>query len=418
MSQIYDFVLLGATGYTGQLCVRYMVDNMPSNVRWAIAGRNKSKLEEVAAQMKVTEAGGALIVLDLSSESEIVNLAKSTRVLVNIIGPYGTTCGSVVFKACAEHGTHYVDGAGEPVWRQEMIEKYEKLAKTSGSKMVITCGWGAVPADISTYLAVTSIRRNFSLPTLEVVGALYDIKGSASGGAVDSISTSIANNSLSRLFAAINIHSISPVKPVGNPNGKRKDGLPKANIFGVQTIDGMGIMATHFHEPVDLPLVGRSWGLYASGDADGTQSYGPNFRFSSRIRWSNALFAWLFRVTVVTLAASMLLPPVRFVVGKLFPPGGGASAEQRRKYQLTYRAISIADTTHSVKPKALVEFHYPGDANDFTAMTMTEAGLLLLNEQSSLSNREGGILTPASLGDDYVRALGRNGVQISVDTLR
>lgn len=58
MSQIYDFVLLGATGYTGQLCVRYMVDNMPSNVRWAIAGRNKSKLEEVATEMKVTEAGG------------------------------------------------------------------------------------------------------------------------------------------------------------------------------------------------------------------------------------------------------------------------------------------------------------------------------------------------------------------------
>lgn len=58
MSQIYDFVLLGATGYTGQLCVQYMVDNMPSNVRWAIAGRNKAKVEEVATEMKVTEAGG------------------------------------------------------------------------------------------------------------------------------------------------------------------------------------------------------------------------------------------------------------------------------------------------------------------------------------------------------------------------
>ncbi|KAK8148779.1 hypothetical protein G3M48_009181 [Beauveria asiatica] len=416
MSRVYDFVLLGATGYTGKLCVQYMVDNMPSKVRWAIAGRNKSKLEEVAAEMQVIEAGGTLIVLDLSSESEIVSLAKSTRVLINIIGPYGTTCGSAVFKACAENGTHYVDGAGEPVWRQDMIDEYEEIAKKSGSKMVITCGWGAVPADVSTYLAVTSIRQTFSLPTLEVVGALYDIKGLPSGGAVDSISTTFANNSISRLLGAININSISPVKPVGNPN--RKDGLPRANIFGVQMIDGMGTMTTNFHEPVDLPLIGRSWGLFASGDNGAAPSYGPNFRFSSRIRMSNALVAWLFRVTYVTLAALIFIPPVRFVVGKLFPPGAGASAEKRRNYHFTYRAMGIADTTHPMKPTALVEFHYPGDANDFTAMTMTEAGLLLLDDQSALSSRGGGILTPASLRDEYVGALQRHGVRISIDTTK
>ncbi|KAM3458694.1 hypothetical protein MY3296_000452 [Beauveria thailandica] len=327
----------GECCYTGKLCVQYMVDNMPSKVRWAIAGRNKSKLEEVAAEMQVIEAG--------------------------------------VFKACAENGTHYVDGAGEPVWRQDMIDKYEEIAKKSGSK-------------------------TFSLPTLEVVGALYDIKGLPSGGAVDSISTTFANNSISRLLGAININSISPVKPVGNPN--RKDGLPRANIFGVQMIDGMGTMTTNFHEPVDLPLIGRSWGLFASGDNGAAPSYGPNFRFSSRIRMSNALVAWLFRVTYVTLAALIFIPPVRFVVGKLFPPGAGASAEKRRNYHFTYRAMGIADTTHPMKPTALVEFHYPGDANDFTAMTMTEAGLLLLDDQSALSSRGGGILTPASLRDDYI----------------
>ncbi|KAM3440496.1 hypothetical protein NHJ13734_003263 [Beauveria thailandica] len=378
MTRVYDFILLGATGYTGKLCVQYMVDNMPSKVRWAIAGRNKSKLEEVAAEMQVIEAG--------------------------------------VFKACAENGTHYVDGAGEPVWRQDMIDEYEEIAKKSGSKMVITCGWGAVPADVSTYLAVTSIRQTFSLPTLEVVGALYDIKGLPSGGAVDSISTTFANNSISRLLGAININSISPVKPVGNPN--RKDGLPRANIFGVQMIDGMGTMTTNFHEPVDLPLIGRSWGLFASGDNGAAPSYGPNFRFSSRIRMSNALVAWLFRVTYVTLAALIFIPPVRFVVGKLFPPGAGASAEKRRNYHFTYRAMGIADTTHPMKPTALVEFHYPGDANDFTAMTMTEAGLLLLDDQSALSSRGGGILTPASLRDEYVGALQRHGVRISIDTTK
>lgn len=127
MDTKYDLVLLGATGYTGQLFLPYMVKNLPTHLRWAIAGRNKSKLEDVAKENGVLDAGGGLILatiagrvlisslgtlitLDLTSESEITNLARSTLVLINIIGPYATTCGSMVFKACAENGTYYVDG--------------------------------------------------------------------------------------------------------------------------------------------------------------------------------------------------------------------------------------------------------------------------------------------------------------------
>ncbi|KAJ4154986.1 hypothetical protein LMH87_000256 [Akanthomyces muscarius] len=259
----YDLILLGATGYTGQLFLPYMVKRLPADLRWAIAGRNKSKLENVANENGVVEAGGSVIALDLTSQSEITKLARSTRVLINIIGPYATTCGSMVFKACAENGILYVDGAGEPVWRQDMIKQYQDAAVASGARMVITCGWGAVPADVSTYLAVDALRKSFSVPTLEVVGALYDIKGSASGGAIDSVVTTIARNSLSRLFSAMKFDSISRARPAHDP--KIKSALPTMNIFGVQTIDGLGTLATHFHEPVDLPLVGRSWGLSETG---------------------------------------------------------------------------------------------------------------------------------------------------------
>lgn len=58
MSPTHDYILVGATGYTGRLCVQYMVHNMPQNVRWAIAGRNKAKVEAVAAEFGVIEAGG------------------------------------------------------------------------------------------------------------------------------------------------------------------------------------------------------------------------------------------------------------------------------------------------------------------------------------------------------------------------
>lgn len=43
----FDIVLLGATGYTGRLCAAYMAQVLPETTSWAIAGRNKSKLEQL-----------------------------------------------------------------------------------------------------------------------------------------------------------------------------------------------------------------------------------------------------------------------------------------------------------------------------------------------------------------------------------
>ena len=42
-----DVVLLGATGFTGALTAEYLAEHAPSGLRWALAGRNRSKLEAV-----------------------------------------------------------------------------------------------------------------------------------------------------------------------------------------------------------------------------------------------------------------------------------------------------------------------------------------------------------------------------------
>jgi short subunit dehydrogenase-like uncharacterized protein len=47
--------------------------------------------------------------VDLTSDAAISELASSTRVVINTIGPYAPTCGTSVIKACAENGTDYVD---------------------------------------------------------------------------------------------------------------------------------------------------------------------------------------------------------------------------------------------------------------------------------------------------------------------
>lgn len=48
----YDIVLFGATGYTGKLTAEYVARTLPTDIKWAIAGRSESKLEAVVAKCK------------------------------------------------------------------------------------------------------------------------------------------------------------------------------------------------------------------------------------------------------------------------------------------------------------------------------------------------------------------------------
>ena len=45
----YDLVLLGASGFTGALVAEYLLERygIDGELRWAIAGRNADKLEQV-----------------------------------------------------------------------------------------------------------------------------------------------------------------------------------------------------------------------------------------------------------------------------------------------------------------------------------------------------------------------------------
>ena len=40
----YDLIVFGATGYTGKLCAEYIYTCLPTNLKWAVAGRSEKKL--------------------------------------------------------------------------------------------------------------------------------------------------------------------------------------------------------------------------------------------------------------------------------------------------------------------------------------------------------------------------------------
>lgn len=48
----YDIVLFGATGYTGAYCAEHIVENLPTNLKWAVAGRSHQKLSNAVEDLK------------------------------------------------------------------------------------------------------------------------------------------------------------------------------------------------------------------------------------------------------------------------------------------------------------------------------------------------------------------------------
>lgn len=51
-SRQYDIVVFGATGYTGKLTAEHIATSLPTDLKWAIAGRSAAKLEVIAAECK------------------------------------------------------------------------------------------------------------------------------------------------------------------------------------------------------------------------------------------------------------------------------------------------------------------------------------------------------------------------------
>ncbi|KPM43858.1 hypothetical protein AK830_g2676 [Neonectria ditissima] len=408
-----DIVLLGATGYTGRLCAAYMAKALPAGTTWVLAGRSEAKLKAVAEELEYGDAGKCgVYALDLTSDVAIAELARSARVVVNVIGPYASSCGSAVIKACAENGTDYIDCNGEIPWLQDMISQYDKTAQASGAKIIPTAGWGAVPADLSAYLAAQHIRRAFAQPTREVLVSLNAVRGGFSGGSINSLCDLAGLYGGARIAASSAPFALAPRRPASvSPRGV----LPGPNVFGVRDASVASTQAE-----IETAIVGRSWGLYA-GAADG-DGYGPDFYFSSRMRFSSGLAAWAFRFGYLLLTAALTHSALlrTFVSKRLFPAGTGPSAEAREGNYFKYRTVAVADTPKD-SPVRRVEVHfvYDGDPYVFTGVSLTEAALLLL-QGGTPAHERGGILTPALLGEKFVARLTRPeaGVKVEVKTMK
>ena len=84
----FDVVIYGATGFTGKLVAEYFHAQYKDNnqVKWAIAGRNAEKLDDIKASLGISE-NVSTIVADGGDADALDALTKRTQVVLTTVGP-------------------------------------------------------------------------------------------------------------------------------------------------------------------------------------------------------------------------------------------------------------------------------------------------------------------------------------------
>mmetsp|Transcript_1177 Transcript_1177/g.1917 ORF Transcript_1177/g.1917 Transcript_1177/m.1917 type:complete len:420 (+) Transcript_1177:31-1290(+) len=187
-----DIVIYGATGFTGRLVSDYMNTRYGVNkdIKWAMAGRNKMKLQEVRDELSISP-DVPLIVADASNKASLDDLVSSTRVVLTTVGPY-QLYGNELVAACASAGTDYVDLCGEPAWMHDMINAHSTSAESSGARILFSCGFDSIPFDMGVYYLQQVARRRFGRPVSRVRGRVRGMQGGWSGGTLASFQATMA----------------------------------------------------------------------------------------------------------------------------------------------------------------------------------------------------------------------------------
>lgn len=175
MTRELDLIVFGATGFTGRLVAEYIKGSGDAGrLRWAIAGRNRDKLEALGL-------GVPILVGDALEPAAMRAIAERTKVVCTTTGPYARY-GSELVGACAAAGTHYCDLTGEVPWMRRMIDAHHEVARASGARIVHTCGFDSIPSDIGTWATQQAFIEKFGYPATKVTAVFGEQSGGFSGG--------------------------------------------------------------------------------------------------------------------------------------------------------------------------------------------------------------------------------------------
>ena len=384
----FDIVVYGATGFTGALVAAYLHEAYGDKINWAIAGRSKSKLDDI--KLGLSAPNLQILVADSDNTDEMTRLAASTRVVISTVGPYARY-GTTLLEACAIEGTHYCDLTGEPQWMASVFDRVSPMAEESGARLVHCCGFDSIPSDIGVFVAQKTMMEKHGVYAQNVSGRMGESKGGVSGGTVASmllaveqaVEDPVARKTLNDPYALY--------PPELDPGG---DGADQRSArwddnFGSWT--GPFVMAA-----INSKVVRRS-------NALASLLYGADFSYNESQLMPSRRAALLLSAGLIAGMTALAIGPLRRFIAKRLPqPGEGPSLHERETgfFEFFVHAHHPTELTKDVR---IVVRGKRDPGYGATSRMLAEAGLSLAFDDLAV---EGGIWTPASaLGDHLVARL-------------
>ena len=189
----FDFIIFGASGFTGKLVVEYALEKYidDKSVSWAIAGRNKTKLHQLKDEMNIPDDIGIFIV-ESEDQNSIEEMVDQTKCVLTTVGPY-QLYGEKLIRSCIATGTDYVDLCGEPGFMHKIISDCSAEAKQNGSRVIFSCGFDSIPFDLGVFLVQEEVMSKIGKYAPSVRGRVRAMNGEFSGGTAASMKATMTS---------------------------------------------------------------------------------------------------------------------------------------------------------------------------------------------------------------------------------
>ena len=390
MDRKYEIIVYGATGFTGQICCKYLRDNYKDLV-WAMAGRNKEKLDQIKSDFNLE---CDVIVADGADLEALRSLTSHTKVVLSTAGPFARY-GSLLVQACVENATHYTDITGENHWVKGLIDKHHGEAASKGIRIIPSCGYDSIPSDIGAFFTISQFNKPVSRADV-----YQEALGGASGGTTETMFTMDGLSKEMRDPFVLN-----PDDTVSEEQReKSKDGFSIEQVEGIDGWAGMGLMAV-----ANTRVVRRSAALMEQNQ----KPYGNNFTFGEHGLFSTKRMARLASFGLL-MAFLVISTPIKHLVRRFLPkPGEGPSQEQQDNGWFRSTFVAFSEDGE----RKVCSMYGSGDPGyKSTAKLVCESAIALAQSNDLPGGNEyGGVLTSAvGLGEVLIDRLKNAGIEFKV----
>eukprot|EP00560_Eucampia_antarctica_P006896 CAMPEP_0197823818 /NCGR_PEP_ID=MMETSP1437-20131217/1128_1 /TAXON_ID=49252 ORGANISM="Eucampia antarctica, Strain CCMP1452" /NCGR_SAMPLE_ID=MMETSP1437 /ASSEMBLY_ACC=CAM_ASM_001096 /LENGTH=503 /DNA_ID=CAMNT_0043423171 /DNA_START=357 /DNA_END=1868 /DNA_ORIENTATION=+ len=425
----YDLILIGATGFTGRLAMRHLIqyyhdstkEGSKEKVRWAIAGRSKDKLEKIKKEviqdlydegvLKTSQSVDIdVFVIDtLLRDESLHNLIRNTRCVASTAGPFALY-GSHIVEFCAKYGTHYVDITGEQGWSRQMIHKWQTTAKSTGAKIVSFCGHDCIPWDLTVYKMKQKLSQQDE--DLTSIVCLNESQGqSISGGTLATIMMGVDGYTTPKFkegdpWLRVPDDDDASEQKSSSTKPKYEISIPfmpqKVNVALTNFASQSLYTSFHAMAPLNAQIVRRSHVLL-----EHKKKSPSKLVYNEGVLELDYPTALLSTVSLVLAGSFLLNPLTRYLVENyLLPPGNGPSKKARDASHMCVYAVGTGSKGSQVESA----MYFPKDVGYAeTSRMLAESGLCLsLNDKELVAG--GGFFTPsAAMGDVLFERLCQGG---------